>query len=187
MSNNMTKEEREKRIEQVECLINAFSEHSARLSESIQSDTRRVKELAELIQQYKQELADLQKPKYTAKDFPCLEYFFGQGIGYIDNNNEYYISEKLKMISNPIKHSNEYIDDTIDIIPCKLSDIKVGEYFAFDNAPNKTICGYRYCTKVEIDNKRVYYDYGHEGYIKTEWLPYSGVDPNYVKFTLKDK
>lgn len=137
------------------------------------------------IQRLNKELTALQKPKYTAKDFPCLGYLFGHGIAFIDNNNEYYISAKLKMISNPIKHSNEYIDNIINIMECKLSDIKAGDYFACIDYKND-IGKYRYCTLVTETIIR--YDYGDNGYIKNHYIDNDPTTSNtYVKFILKDK
>jgi len=147
-----------------------------------------------MIVKIEKELAGLQAqqtPKYTAKDFPYLDYFFGHGIAFIDNDNEYYISAKLKMISNPTKHSNEYIDNIIDIVECKLSDIKAGDYFA-DANPNGKTSKYMYCTSFydDYDGRYIYYDCGDTGYIRNARIRMTDeyvINRDYVKFILKDK
>lgn len=137
-----------------------------------------------------QELAELQKPKYTAKDFPCLDWNFKNNeILYNDGIYDYYIKANCRNAKiNSLHSCRKSIDSHIDIIECKLSDIKPGDYFALNYGENKSPLHYRYCTK--IDKHLILFDYGSDGYIKSGNKSIETINElkaKFVKFILKDK
>jgi len=143
------------------------------------------KDLIELnlkhIKQLEQELVELEKPKYTAKDFPCLDFIFD--ILYHDGTYEYEIQRNgNKRITKNGRMSISYIDENVNIIPCTAADIEVGDYFALIDGDNNIISNYRYCT--EVEGNSIYIDYGDDGYIGNNFISRNGTD-SYVKFKLK--
>ena len=141
------------------------------------------------------ELAALQKPKYTAKDFPCLNTMVEDDIAqilYHDGTYEYEITKWRRYSTNKLGRAPAaWIDEFIDIIECKLSDIKVGDYFA-NATPGDKVSKYRYCTSFsdDYDGRYLYYDCGDTGYIRNARIPMDDIHSSeweFVKFILKDK
>lgn len=134
-----------------------------------------------------QELAELQKPKYTAKDFPCLNWDDTYGIIYLDDDgNQYSMRNGFKQVQICCDmYSSDSVDKFIDIVECKLSDIKEGDYFALIDIQFPYIGDYRYCTKLE-DN-RTHFDYADNGYISKSYANITSNSYSYVKFILRNK
>ena len=182
----MTREECTERIEQITRLLENFREEHVLAHKHTAT-------MATLIMQYEQELKQLrlqQKPKYTAKDFPCLDWADEYGILYNDGIYQYQITNGLKRVSKGNLNENNVeasdIDFYLDIIECKLSNIKGGDYFAwFNNRTN--ISSYRFCTKIK--DGEIYSDHGYDGYIHNDSTPSENrYEENvFVKFILKDK
>jgi len=179
----MTREECTERIEQITRLLENFREEHVLAHKHTAT-------MATLIMQYEQELKQLrlqQKPKYTAKDFPCLDVVHEYGLTrilYHDGKYEYEIAKTRKHSTKKlIQAPAVFVNEHIDIVPWKISDIGVGDYFARIDADQ--FCGnYKYCTNRNGD--LLEFDYGSNGYIHNGSINISKqLNPNCVKFILK--
>ena len=176
--------EKEERIEILTSSIVTTNENIRYYQRLIDGFTGDRNEENAKLRNYEDELDTLIMPKYSAKDFPCLDWSFGNGIAYNDGTNRYVIIKDFKETRCLEKKNNVTIDKFIDIVECKLSDIKVGDYFTHytTDGKNDNITKYRYCTSV--NPSWIWFDFGENGYIKKDCIPIHNT--TYIKLILKE-
>lgn len=92
-----------------------------------------------------------EKPKLSAKDFPCLDYYANR-VTFNDGKNMYTITEEFKQIIRSARATEEIIDENVEIVECQLSEIKEGDYFCWDEKNSEDIDDYYYCTEICPEN-----------------------------------
>lgn len=137
---------------------------------------------------------DVKESELKASDFPCISYgklckADKNQIVYFDDAYLYIINENIKtsIKLSTIQKCNFDADIKIKIEKCKLSDIKPGDYFIFENLDKNKIVEYNYCISKNNNRWLATTLYCEEGLInKRDWvLTKSNFECKVYRFTIK--